>query len=415
MNSDTFNVLKERGFVKQTSSNDVATQLDSEKTVFYVGFDATADSLHVGSMVPIMAVAHLQRMGHYPICIIGGGTTLIGDPSGKTEMRKMLTKEQIESNGEAILDQLKRFVTLNQTDGLFMNNADWLLGIKYIEFLRDIGKHFKVNEMLRSESARLRLERQEGLSFIEFNYQLLQAYDFLYLNQNHNCTLQIGGDDQWGNIVAGINLVKSFNGHKVHALTFPLLTTARGQKMGKTEKGAIWLDEKKTTPFDFYQYWLNVDDRDVIRFLKLFTFVSLEIIQTFENAQGFALKKAKELLAYEVTKMTHGEQNADCVIRDSRALFGAGESQSENVPATEISINELDMGLTLSQLLLRCKLTKSLSEGNRLAEHGGAYLNNARVDQGQRKILPDDLKANSIMLRIGKKKYHKVIFTRGNT
>lgn len=411
MHAHTFDILEKRGFVKQISSKKVEEMLSSVKTVFYVGFDATAESLHIGSLVPIMAAAHLQRMGHFPICIIGGGTTLIGDPSGKTEMRKMLTKEQIETNGQSILEQLRRFVDLSGNNGLFLNNADWLLKLGYIEFLRDIGRHFKVNEMLRSESARLRLDRQEGLSFIEFNYQLLQAYDFLHLNNHHSCTLQIGGDDQWGNIVAGIGLVKSVTGQNVHALTFPLLTTARGQKMGKTEKGAIWLDPNKTSPFEFYQYWLNVDDRDVVRFLKLFTFVSLEEIHSFDNVIGSPLIKAKELLAFHVTQLTHGINAANAAIKDSQLLFGTGEGKSENIPTTEISMDELRNGLSISELLLRCKLTKSLSDGNRLSTGGGVYLNNERITQGQSHILVEHLKSGSILLRLGKKRYHKVTFT----
>lgn len=270
---NALSMLKERGFVQQCSDEDMLFKtLADPGVVFYAGFDPTADSLHIGSLVPIMAMAHLQRAGHVPIGLIGGGTTLIGDPSGKTEMRKFLSREEIEQNGRGILSQLKRYLKLEGDKGMFVNNADWLVDLNYIQFLRDIGRYFKVNEMIRAEAYRQRLEREEGLSFIEFNYQLLQAYDYLVLHDRHACHLQIGGDDQWGNILAGKDLIRRMRNADVHALTFPLITTARGQKMGKTEAGAIWLDASKTSPYEFYQYWINVDDRDVGRFLALFTF-----------------------------------------------------------------------------------------------------------------------------------------------
>ena len=267
---DSFSNLQNRGFVKQCSHESTLRGLLADKTVtFYIGFDPTADSLHIGSLVPIMAMAHLQQGGHIPICVIGGTTALIGDPSGKEEARRLLSAEEVASNGQKILEQLKRYLTLNAGKGIVADNTDWLTDLKYIEFLKEIGSYFKVNEMIRSESYKVRLERQEGLSFIEFNYQLLQAYDFLVLYDRHNCILQMGGDDQWGNIIAGIGLIKQLRRKEVYAITFPLLETASGRKMGKTESGTIWLDAKRTTPFDFYQYWINTDDRDVIKFLKL--------------------------------------------------------------------------------------------------------------------------------------------------
>ena len=274
MNVDVVDVLRERGFVKQCSGEIGLRDLFAKKenVVFYIGFDPTSDSLHIGSLVPIMAMAHLQKAGNTPICIIGGGTAMIGDPSGKTEMRRIMSPIEIEENCLRITNQIKRYL-IPQKNLIFANNAEWLLNLKYIDFLRDVGKYFKVNEMIKAEAYKQRLDRQEGLSFIEFNYQLLQAYDFLVLFDKHKCRLQMGGDDQWGNMLAGVNLVKRMRNDDVYALTFPLLTTARGNKMGKTETGAIWLDAEKTSPFDFYQYWINVDDNYVVRFLNYFKFV----------------------------------------------------------------------------------------------------------------------------------------------
>ena len=303
---NVFEALNERGFIKQTTNAEQVTHLLSEGEVtYYVGFDPTASSLHVGSLVPIMAMAHLQQAGHKPIAIVGGGTTMIGDPTDKTEMRPMLSQEQIAANGKGILAQMQRYLNLDngmthagnsQTTskaGKFLNNADWLLSINYIEFLRDIGKHFRVNEMIRAEGYRQRLERELGLSFLEFNYQLLQAYDYLCLFQEYGCRLQLGGDDQWGNILAGVDLVRRVKGERVHAVTFPLLTTASGAKMGKTAGGAVWLDAERTAPYEFYQYWINTDDRDVSRFLAYFTFLPMDEIRRLGSLKDEAIREAK--------------------------------------------------------------------------------------------------------------------------
>ncbi len=355
-------ILEERGFVKQhTDKNSLQKSLSEEKVVCYVGFDPTADSLHVGSLVPIMAIAHMQRSGHMPICIIGGGTTMIGDPSGKSEVRRTMTLEEIKSNGEKILVQLGRYVAFGEGQGLFLNNADWLLGLNYIDFLRTTGKHFKVNEMIRSEAYKQRLDRQEGLSFIEFNYQLLQAYDFLVLNEMYNCTLQMGGDDQWGNILAGNDLIKKVTGRNVHALTFPLLTTATGRKMGKTESGTIWLDADKTSSYEFFQYWINTDDRDVIKFLKFFTLLGMEDIAEFEKLQGADIRKAKEALAFEATKLAHGEKEAVKVMQASRAAFGTSADGIDAMPSTEISRERLVKGISLADLFCEAGLAESKS------------------------------------------------------
>ena len=291
---NVFEILQERGFVQQSTNKEALSKLLSENQVtYYVGYDPTASSLHAGSLVPIMAMAHLQRAGHKPIAIIGGGTTMVGDPSGKTQMRQLISRETIESNGIGILAQLKRYLNFNEGSGLFLNNADWLIPLNYIEFLRDIGRHFRVNEMIKVEAYRQRLDREEGLSFIEFNYQLLQAYDFLHLFQQYGCLLQMGGDDQWGNILAGADLIRRMKGDIVHALTFPLLTTASGEKMGKTAGGAIWLDADRTSPYAFYQYWINTDDKDVERFLAYFTFLPMDEVRRLGGLKDADLREAR--------------------------------------------------------------------------------------------------------------------------
>lgn len=408
--SDIFDNLSSRGFVKQCSNEPALRELFAKgPVVFYAGFDPTADSLHVGSLVPIMAMAHIQRAGHTPICIVGGGTALIGDPSGKTETRRMLTVEEIDHNKEGLFGQLQRYLSFGEGKGIILNNADWLVGLKYIEFLRDIGRYFKVNEMIRVESYRLRLERQEGLSFIEFNYQLLQAYDFLELHDRYGCVLQIGGDDQWGNMVAGTGLIRQVRKSEAHVLTFPLLETANGRKMGKTENGTIWLDATKTSPYDFYQYWVNTDDRDVIKFLKLFTFLSLEEINQYEKLSGAELKSAKERLAFEATKITHGEQSANAATEAARQLFGGSAVvNSDATPTKKIGRDVLAKGITVPNLFLLVGLVKSTSEARRLADQGGAYVNEKRVSFDQ--VLDEsDLVDGALLLRQGKKHHCRVI------
>lgn len=411
---DTMNLLKERGFIKQCSGGDVLSRkLSSERVTFYIGFDPTADSLHIGSLVPIMAMAFLQKMGHRPIAIIGGGTAMIGDPSGKTEMRRMMTKEEIASNGKKILGQLKRYLSFEKGDAIFVDNADWLMSLNYIEFLRDIGRHFKVNEMIRAESYRQRLERQEGLSFIEFNYQLLQAYDFLVLFDRYGCTLQMGGDDQWGNILAGTELVRRIRREDVHGLTFPLLTTANGGKMGKTESGAVWLDENKTSAYDFYQYWVNTDDRDVERFLKLFTELSLELISDLCDPKH-DIREAKKALAFEATRLAHGEEKAISARDSSRSLFGGLMDELESIPTTEIAESEMVSGVTMAELFYRSKLVSTKSEANRLVKQGGAYVNEVKVELAADLVGVDVFTDKGyIILRKGKKTFHRIVLKRG--
>lgn len=402
--------LRERGFVKQlTSEGDIESLLSKDRTVYYVGFDPTADSLHVGSLVPIMAMAHLQRAGHVPIVIIGGGTAMVGDPSGKTEMRQLISQDEIQKNGEGILGQLNRYLRLDGSRGIFLNNADWLVPLKYIEFLRDIGKFFKVNEMIRAEAYRQRLEREEGLSFIEFNYQLLQAYDFLILFERYGCKLQMGGDDQWGNMLAGSDLVRRVKNADVHCLTFPLLTTARGQKMGKTESGTVWLDANRTSPYDFYQYWINSDDRDVIKFLQLFTFLPDEEISELSKLEGQDLQQVKEILALEVTKLAHGAKAADDARTAAHAVFSKSGGDMANVPTSRIDRNRLAGGIKVIDLLHEIGLAKTKSEARRLIEQGGATLNGKRIESVEMTVDQSALEDGALIFRAGKRRYQRVI------
>jgi tyrosyl-tRNA synthetase len=359
-------------------------------------------------MVPIMAMAHLQRAGHVPISIIGGGTTLIGDPSGKSEMRKMMTPEQIEANGRSILAQLQKLLVLDGTRGFFVNNADWLTRLNYIEFLRDIGRHFRVNDMIKNEGYRLRLEREEGLSFIEFNYQLLQAYDFLVLARTHNCELQLGGDDQWGNILAGVSLVRRMEQREVFGLTFPLLVTATGGKMGKTEAGTVWLDPTKTTPYDFYQYWINTDDRDVERFFKYFTFLSLPEIAGLCAEGGQALNAAKQRLAFEVTSLLHGTEAAAKAQETARSLFGGGGGSSSEIPTATISRQDLST-LKIQDILVMLGAAPSKAEATRLLRQRGISFGNDLTiisEQDTAKAVVGD--AGEVIFRRGKKQFYKL-------
>jgi len=318
-----FDTLEERGFIaNSTHPEEVRALLNEGRATFYVGFDPTADSLHVGHFIPVMAMAHLQRAGHRPIALVGGGTTMVGDPSGRTDMRAMMTQEQISANGERFKAQLSRFLDFSEGKAVLANNADWLLALNYVEFLRDIGVHFSVNRMLTAECYKSRMEN--GLTFIEFNYMLMQSYDFLELNRRYGCTLQLGGDDQWSNILSGADLIRRKEGKEAYGLTLALLTTKAGVKMGKTQKGALWIDAEKTPPYEFYQYWRNVDDEDVANCLKLLTFLPMEQVREVEAWEGAKLNEAKALLAYEVTKLVHGEAEAEDSQRQSRALFGGG-------------------------------------------------------------------------------------------
>jgi tyrosyl-tRNA synthetase len=402
-----FDELQQRGFVEQVSDEKVLRELvDRQKISCYIGFDPTADSLHVGNLVPIMALSHMQRWGHKPIAILGSGTTMVGDPSGKTEMRQMLTREQIVANGKKIKEQLARFLDFDNGLALMVDNADWLLNLNYIDFLRDIGKHFSVNRMLAAEAYKIRLEA--GLSFIEFNYQVLQAYDYLMLYRRHGCALQMGGNDQWGNILAGVDLIRRVEGVEVQALTFPLITTAGGTKMGKTAKGAVWLDSQRTSPYEFYQFWINTDDRDVGRFIKFFTFLPMKEIVELEKLQGADLREAKQVLAFEVTKIVHGETEATQARDASQAMFGGG-GQAENIPSSEWSRQSLESGVSVVDLFVKARLTTSKAETRRLIEQGGAYVNQRRIQNHEEKVDLNDVADGGLVLRAGKKRYHRVI------
>jgi tyrosyl-tRNA synthetase len=405
---NVFDVLRARGFVQQVTHPDVLRQrLGNEHLTFYIGYDPTARSLHIGSLLTIMAMAHLQRAGHRPLVIVGGGTAMIGDPSGRTEMRQMLSQDTIAQNVQALRTQLQRYLALEGDHGaIIVNNADWLAELKYIDFLRDIGRHFSVNRMLTFEAYKQRLET--GLSFLEFNYQLLQAYDFLVLFQRYGCVLQIGGDDQWGNLVAGVDLIRRVADGEAFAMTFPLLATASGQKMGKTAAGAIWLDAELTSPYEFYQFWINVDDRDVQRFLKYYTFLPLEEITRLSAVQGAELRQVKEVLAFEATKLTHGEDEARQARDAAHALF-EGIGELAGVPETAIPQVRLTAGVPVVDLLVETGLAASKSAARRLIQQGGASLNGNRLAQLEAVVTSADLHDGALLLRAGKKHYHRVV------
>jgi tyrosyl-tRNA synthetase len=405
---NVFDVLRARGFVQQVTHPDVLRQrLGTERLTFYIGYDPTAQSLHIGSLLTIMAMANMQRAGHRPLVIVGGGTAMVGDPSGRTEMRQMLSQDTIARNVQALREQLQRYLSFAGDHGaIIVNNADWLAELKYIDFLRDIGRHFSVNRMLTFEAYKQRLET--GLSFLEFNYQLLQAYDFLVLFQRYGCVLQIGGDDQWGNMVAGVELIRRVADGEAFVLTFPLLTTASGQKMGKTAAGAIWLDADMTSPYEFYQFWINVDDRDVERFLKYYTFLPLEEIARLGTLQGAELRQAKEILAFEVTRLTHGEDEARQAQDAAHALF-EGTGELAGVPETAIPQVRLTAGVPVIDLLVETGLAASKSAARRLIQQGGASLNGTRLAQLEAVVTSADLHDGALLLRAGKKHYHRVV------
>ena len=410
MPENVYDIMKERGFIAQVSDEEAIRHvLGGDPITFYIGYDSTATSLHAGSLVPIMAMVHLQRAGHRPIAIVGGGTTMIGDPSERTEMRKMLGEEAIRANGQAIHAQLNRYLHFDKGQALALDNADWLLSLNYIEFLRDIGVHFSVNRMLAMEAYKQRLER--GLSFIEFNYQLLQAYDYLTLYREYGCILQMGGDDQWGNILAGADLIRRVEGAEAQAMTFPLLTSAAGAKMGKTATGAVWLDSDLLGPYDFYQYWINCDDRDVERFLKLFTLLPLEEVGRLSALQGSDIRQAKRILAFEAARITHGESAAQEAQTAAAAVFGdtSAEGNLNAMPTTAIPAKRLASGINPIDLFAEVGLARSKSEARRLLRQGGMYVNDQRVERLDHLLNTADLTPEGILLRAGKKNYHRII------
>jgi tyrosyl-tRNA synthetase len=415
-----YDVYTERGFIEKVTDEEKVPEVLKGKVTCYIGFDPTASSFHVGNLVPIMALAHMQRHGHRPIALVGGGTGLVGDPSGKDEMRQILTYEEINKNAEMQKKQFARFLDFSEDRALLLNNADWLTKLNYIDFLRDIGTHFSVNRMLAAESVKIRLET--GLSFLEFNYQLLQAYDFWFQFKHYNCLMQMGGSDQWGNIVAGIDLIRRLEGKQAYGITFPLIMTADGKKMGKTEKGAVWLDPEKTSSVEYYQFWINTDDRDVKRFLALFTFLPTEEIQEkYGKLEGADLREAKDELAFRATEIAHGKEEAEKARNASRRVFGTGHGilpllkgsgdahQEDSIPTTFIDKEKFIEGIPAFKLFEMTGLCSSGSEARRLIGQGGGYLNKNRVDRFDLLVKLDDFSGgNEILLWAGKKKFHRI-------
>ncbi len=402
-----YDVLKERGFIAQcTYEEDLKKKLENEQVTFYVGFDPTADSLHIGHYIPIMAMAHMQKFGHRPIALVGGGTAMIGDPSGKTDMRKMMTRQTVADNAAAIKKQLSRFISFDDGKAIMADNGDWLLGLNYVEFMRDIGAHFSVNRMLTAECYKQRLER--GLTFLEFNYMLMQSYDFLMLNHKYGCTLQMGGDDQWSNMLSGADLIRRKEQKDAFAMTFKLLLTHDGKKMGKTVAGALWLDPAKTSPYDFYQYWRNVDDEDVEKCLALLTFLPMDEVRALGALEGSEKNRAKRVLAYEVTKLVHGEEEATKAQQAAEALFG-GAGLAGSVPTTEVTRAQLDEDARVTTWAVNCGLCKSRGEARKTVEGGGLYIGDAAVADINATLDWAQLEGDGVLLRKGKKNYHRLV------
>ena len=405
--SNVFDELRARGMIAQCTNEERVRELlgGSEPVTFYIGFDPTADSLHVGHFVQLMVMAHMQRAGHRPIALLGGGTAMVGDPTGKTDMRKMMTPETIAHNVACFQRQMSRFVDFAPDRALMVNNADWLLKLNYVDFLRDVGVHFSVNRMLTAECFKTRLER--GLSFLEFNYMLMQGYDFYRLNQDVGCRMQLGGDDQWSNIIGGVELCRRKAGEEVYGMTFALLTTSEGKKMGKTEKGAVWLDAEKTSPYEFFQYWRNINDADVERCLKMLTFLPVADIEKL--MADSPINTAKERLAYEVTALVHGSAEADKALEAARALFGGGAA-SANMPSTVLDAALFhDGGVGIIDLLTATKLCPSRSEARRAVEQGGVSVDDEKVTD-LNAIVPDAaFEKGYVVVRRGKKTYHKAM------
>ena len=405
--NNVYDVLKERGYLKQfTDEEAIKKLLGEEKVTFYIGFDPTADSLHVGHFIAMMFMAHMQKFGHRPIALVGGGTAMIGDPSGRTDMRKMMTKETIAHNVACIKKQMEKFIDFSEGKAILANNADWLLGLNYIDFIRDIGSLFSVNRMLAAECFKSRMENG-GLSFLEFNYMLMQGYDFYVLNEKYNCKMELGGDDQWSNIIAGINIVRKKKQQETYGMTCTLLTNSEGKKMGKTAKGALWLDPAKTTPYEFYQYWRNIDDADVEKCLSLLTFIPMDEVRRLASLKDAEINKAKVVLAYEITKMIHGEEEATKAKAAAEALFGAGNNM-DNVPTKEISRKNL--GVELTEFLSVNKVLKNKSEGRRLIEQNGMSVNNEKISDVKYAITEEVFgEKDYIMVKMGKKRFLKIV------
>lgn len=402
-----FEELQARGLIAQiTNEEEIRNLVNTGKAVFYLGFDPTADSLHVGHFMALSMMRRLQLAGNKPVVLVGGGTGYIGDPSGRTDMRTMMTPETIQHNCDCFKVQMSKFIDFSDDKAIMVNNADWLLKLNYIDMLREVGPHFSVNNMLRAECYKNRMEK--GLSFLEFNYMVMQSYDFYHLYKEYGCNIQLGGNDQWSNLLGGTELIRRKLGEDAHAMTIPLLTKADGTKMGKTAGGAVWLDPNKTSPFDFYQYWRNVDDADVINFIKKLTFLTLEEIKPMEAWEGAKLNEAKELLAYEMTRLVHSEEDAKKAQEASKALFAGGADDS-NMPTTEIDPAKLtDGAINVTDLMLECDLVPSRSEVRRLVQQGGLTIADKKVEDLNLAISLDDLK-EGVIIKKGKKKFHKAL------
>ena len=408
--ANVYDVLVERGFIYQVTDEAALREALEGPLTLYCGYDPTAPSLQAGNLATIMLLMHMQRHGHRVIVLVGGGTTLIGDPSGRATARPILSPEVIAENQESIRQQLARFLDFSGGRALMLNNADWLTQLNYIEFLREIGRHFSVNEMLAAEAYRQRLEA--GLTYLEFSYRLLQAYDFLYLYRNYGCVLQVGGSDQWGNITAGVDLIRREEGVQAFGLVIPLLTTSSGVKMGKTEAGTIYLAADRTSPYEFYQFWINTEDADVARFLAIFTLLPMEEVRRLGSLTGADLRLAKEVLAFEVTRLVHGERAAEEARAASQVLFGEGRPVGravEAIPTTEVPLARLEAGIPIVELFAETGLTRSRSEARRLVEQGGVYVNDERIDDVDAVITAEALRDHTIFLRAGKKRYHRVV------
>lgn len=399
-----YDILAERGYIEQcTHEKEMRELLEKQSVTFYIGFDPTADSLHVGHYVQVMVMRHMQKAGHRPIALLGGGTGMVGDPSGRTDLRQLMTVEKIDENCRLFQKQLARFIDFDEDKAICVNNADWLRDLKYIDFLREVGSQFSVNRMLTAECFKARLEK--GLSFLEFNYMLMQSYDFLELFRRYNCQLQLGGNDQWSNIINGVDLVRRLDGGQAFGLTFKLLTTSAGQKMGKTAQGALWIDEKKTTPYEFYHYWRNIDDGDVENCLALLTFLPMDEVRHLGAYQDAKINEAKEVLAYEVTKQVHGEEMAQKAAESEKALFSAGGGV---VPSVEIARGAFGEGMNILDAFLAAGLIASKGDGRRLLEQGGIYIKEKQIKDIAHRLTLDDFEEDKLLLRKGKKTYKQI-------
>lgn len=403
--ANVYDTLVERGFVAQcTNEAELRELLEKEQVTFYIGFDPTADSLHVGHFIGLMAMAHMQKAGHRPVCLVGGGTGTVGDPSGRTDMRKMLTDEDIEYNCNQFKKQMSRFLDFSEGKGIMVNNGDWLRKLNYIELLRDVGAHFTVNRMLAAECYKNRMEK--GLTFLEFNYMIMQSYDFLELNRRLGLKLQMGGDDQWSNIIGGVELTRRKTGQAVYGLTFTLLTKSDGKKMGKTAGGALWLDAEKTSPYEFYQYWRNVDDADVEKCLALLTFLPMDEVRRLGALKDAAINEAKKVLAYEVTKLIHGEEEAEKAKTAAEAVFG-GAGSNENMPTVEVAADKI--GGKLLDVLVEGKVFASKGEGRRLIQQSGVTFNDEKLADPDRIIADADFTNGEAIVKKGKKKVYRLL------